>query len=166
MVAGGFHLTITTEGETVVERHLMRFAQNMEHPHHALDEVGVVMREAVERQFASEGGYASGGWKRLTPERVAFKRKHGLDPHILRATDRLMASLTRKFDADHIERPSGDALVFGSMVPYGVFHQSSRPRTKIPFRPPVAITPQDKRRMVKRVQAALLQGVEKQTWGA
>lgn len=165
MVGGGFSLSITTEGEQVVNRVLMRFASNLATPRDALEEVGVIMRESVERQFETEGGYASGGWKPLTPAHVAYKARHGLDPHILRATDRLMASLTRKADSDHIERHEGDALIFGSRVPYGIFHQSSQPRTKIPFRPPVAITAEDKRKMVKRVQAALLRGVDKATWG-
>lgn len=162
---GGFHLSITTEGETVVDRTLMRFSENLAQPTAALEEVGVIMREETEQQFTTEGGHASGGWKPLTPERVAYKRSHGLDPHILRATDRLMASLTRKADSDHIERIEGDALIFGSSVPYGVFHQSSKPRTKIPFRPPVALTVEAKRKMMKRVQIALLRGVDKAVWG-
>lgn len=165
MVGGGFHLSIETEGETVVDRMLVRFAENLATPQHALEEVGVIMREAVEKQFESEGGYASGGWLPLKPATVAYKARHGYDPHILRRTDRLMASLTRKFDGDHIERTTGDALIFGSRVPYGIFHQSSQPRTIIPFRPPVALTAADKREMVKRVQAALLRGVDKETWG-
>jgi phage gpG-like protein len=166
LAVGGFSLSITSEGETVVERQLMRFVGNLEHTGDALAEVGTIMRESVEKQFGTEGGYGSGGWPKLTPARIAYKQKHGLDPHIMRATDRLMESLTRKFDADHIERPSTDSLTFGSTVPYGLFAQSSRARTKIPFRPPVAITTEDKRRMVKRVQAALLVGVTKEVWGA
>lgn len=161
----GFVISIISEGETIVERHLMRFASNLEHTAEALGEIGTVLRESTEKQFESEGGYASGGWKPLTAARVAYKRDHGLDPRTLRATDRLMTSLTRKFDPDHVERPSGDSLVFGSTVPYGIFHQSSRSRTIIPFRPPVAVTPEDKREMVKRVQMSLLAGVQKATWG-
>lgn len=161
----GFVIRIVSEGETIVERHLMRFASNLEHTAEALGVIGTVLRESTEKQFESEGGYASGGWKPLTPARVAYKREHGLDPHILRATDRLMTALTRKFDPDHIERLSGDSLTFGAAVPYGIFHQSSQSRTIIPFRPPVAITAEDRREMVKRVQMSLLAGVQKATWG-
>jgi phage gpG-like protein len=163
---GGFTLSIQTEGELVLERRLMRFGENLAQPTRALEEIGDVLREGTERQFDTEGGYASGGWKQLTPERIAYKQKRGLDPHILRATDRLKDALTRKFDTDHIEHIVGDVLTFGASVPYGVFHQSSKPRTVIPFRPPVAITNEDKRNMVKRAQAALLAESGKAVWGA
>lgn len=161
-----FTLSIVADGETIVERRLLRFAENMEHPQAALEVVGDVLREATEKQFDSEGGYASGGWKELAQSTIDRKARLGQDPRILRATDRLMESLTRKFDGDHIEQISGDTLTFGSSVPYGLFHQSSRPRTKIPFRPPVAITEEDKRTMVKRVQQALLAEADKAVWGA
>jgi phage gpG-like protein len=162
-----FTLSITSYGETIVERKLARFAANLEQPQHALEAVGDVAREAVEGQFNSEGQRASGGWPALSRARVKYKAKakQGLDPRILRATDRLFKSLTNKFDRDHIERPSSESLLFGSDVPYGIYHQSSRPRTVIPFRPPVAFTEADKRNMVKRIQAELLGSVEKAMWG-
>lgn len=161
-----FQLSIKAFGETILERKLTRFSSNLTQPEAALTEVGTMLREIVQQQFATEGGHASGGWPALTEERIAYKAKKGLDPHILRATDRLMNSLIDKFDQDHIERPSSDALVFGSSVPYGIYHQSSKPRSKIPFRPPVALNESDKRTMVKRVQAALLPATDKATWGA
>lgn len=161
-----FTLSIHSYGETIVERKLSRFASNLEQPQHALEAIGAIMREAVQGQFESEGARASGGWAPLTQARIEYKAKYGLDPRILRATDRLFQSLTQKFDADHIERASGDSLVFGSDVPYGIFHQSTEPRTVIPYRPPVALTENDKRNMVKAVQRELLASVQKQTWGA
>lgn len=161
-----FTLSIVADGETIVERRLLRFADNIEHPQAALEVVGDVLREATEKQFDSEGGYASGGWKELAQSTIDRKARLGQDPHILRATDRLMESLTRKFDSDHIEQISGETLTFGSSVSYGLFHQSSQPRTKIPFRPPVAITEEDKRTMVKRVQQALLAEADNAVWGS
>lgn len=161
-----FTLSISTLGETIVERRLLGFASNLEQPQDALEEIGTILREVVEQQFATEGGHASGGWPKLSDARVAYKAQKGLDPHILRAADDLMNALTRKFDPAHIEQVEGDSLVFGASVPYGIYHQSSKARTKIPFRPPVALTEGDKRKMVKAVQAVLVGGREQAVWGA
>lgn len=154
---GGLTLEITGYGETIIKRELLRFAGNVEVPEKALDAAAVILRQSTELQFDTEGGYASGGWDQLKEATSLRKARLGLDPHILRATDRLKESLTRKFDPDHIERSSGDSLTFGSRVRYGIYHQSSLPRHKIPYRPPIALTEGDKRRMVKDMQRALLE---------
>lgn len=148
-------LRVEAMGETLIERKLMRFADDLEVPDGALEDAATVLREATREQFDSEGG-ASGGWAPLSEARVREKARLGLDPHILRATDRLRDSLTLKFDPDHIERLSGTSLLFGSNVGYGIYHQSSRPRSAIPFRPPLAFTAEKKREIVKAVQASLV----------
>lgn len=150
-------LVISSYGETIANRTLTRFSDAVADPVEGLQEVATIMREAVEGQFESEGERASGGWKPLTPERVEAKQRLGLDPHILRATDALMNSLTLKFDPNHIERITGSALVFGSTVAYGIYHQSTLPRHVIPYRPPVALTEVDRREMVKVLQASMIE---------
>jgi phage gpG-like protein len=162
-------LQIESHGEQLVARTFMRFADDVEVPRAALEEVADEMRRITKQQFETEGGHASGGWKPLTEMRREFKRRHGLDPHILRATNALMRSLTEKFASGAIERLSGDSLVFGSAVRYGIYHQSSQPRSVMPFRPPVALTAEDKRRIIKSVQAALISGQRQAhgpLWGA
>lgn len=159
-------LSIEAYGETLVRESLMRFAGSLEAPAHALEEVATLLRLDVEKQFDTEGGYASGGWKALSEGRVQQKAKLGLDPRILRATGALNESLTRKYHPEHIERLSGSSLTFGSTVFYGIFHQSSRPRTVIPFRPPIAFTDADKREMLKTLQRSLLGSTPKAVWGA
>lgn len=162
-------LTLKIEGfgETIVERKLTRFAENLEAPTGALEDIGTLLRQDVELQFDTEGGHASGGWKALSEGRVRFKANHGLDPRILRATGALFDSLTKKYDPAHIERLGPSSLTFGSTIFYGVYHQSSRPRTKIPYRPMIALTDTDKRNIVKTLQRAMLQGShEKAVWGA
>lgn len=158
-------LTIESYGETLVDRELLRFSDELENPERALGSVADYMRHATERNFETEGGNA-GGWPALSQGRVEEKARLGLDPRILRATDALFESLTRKFDPRHIEHLSPTSLTFGSTVFYGVFHQSHEPRTVIPFRPPIAFTESDKREMVKVLQRAMLGSTEKATWGA
>lgn len=159
-------ISISSYGEKIVERQLLRFTENLENPRPALELAADHLRQAVEEQFDTEGGHASGGWKPLSQGRVEEKARLGLDPRILRATGALHESLTRKFDSRHIERLSGTSLTFGSTVFYGIFHQSSAPRTVIPFRPPIALTEQDKREMVKSMQRALIKGNREAVWGA
>lgn len=150
-------LYIEAFGETVIDRQLTRFAANLAVPEAAWQVIGTMLRAGAERQFQTEGRYASSGWKPLAASTVAFKRRHDLDPRILRATNALMDSLTRKFDPRHIERPvSRTSFLFGSRVTYGVYHASTRPRSRLPYRPPVALVERDKRLLVKELQRALL----------
>jgi phage gpG-like protein len=57
-----------------------------------------------------------------------------------------------------VEEVGPDRLVWGSRVPYGVYHQSSAPRTKIPYRPPVKLNERRKREIAKAMQRALVEG--------
>lgn len=151
-----WRLEIDGLGETIVNRRLLNFEHDLAEPTEALLAIATIMRQGVERQFESEGAYGSGGWPALAPSTVRSKAAEGLDPRILRATQRLFEALTRKFDPEHIERLSGASLLFGADVPYGAFHQSSAPRTRLPFRPPIAPPEGEKRSMVRVAQAALV----------
>lgn len=139
-----------------MDRDLLRFEANLALPAVALMEAAVVLRAAEERQFDTEGGN-SGGWQQLAASTVAEKARKGLDPHILQATGRLKDSLTRKFSSDHVERLSADSLAFGSSVPYGIYHQTGTSR--MPSRPPLALSDADKVAIVKVIQRGLLAGV-------
>lgn len=147
-------LVIEAFGEKILHRKLMRFADNLAVPIVALEAAGDHLRAAAAKQFGTEGGYASGGWAALADSTVAEKARKGQSPQILRATGALMDSLIDKFDPNHIERLSPNTLTFGSMIPYGGYHQTGTSR--MPKRPPVALTEADKRLLVKEMQAALI----------
>lgn len=68
--------------------------------------------------------------------------KYGFAYPILKATGRLEGSLTDRNDPEHIERINVDELQIGTAVPYGVYHQSDSPRTKIPLRKFLFIGPE------------------------
>lgn len=148
-------------GETVFSRDLLRFGDNANDLTDQMREVAVILRQASERQFQTEGAYTGEKWPELAVSTQADRVRHGYPPKhpILVRTHRLMDSLTRAADPEHIEEPSADSLRFGTSVPYAVYHQSSRPRHKIPFRPPVGLTEADKRLIVKTLQAGIMQGV-------
>lgn len=151
-------LTIEGFGTKTVERDLLRFSDNLEVPALALEAIADFLRAAEMRQFDTQGGN-SGGWAPLKQATIDEKVRNGLDPRILRATERLRMSLIDKFDADHIEEPlSPTSLRFGSRVPYGIFHQTGTSR--MPKRPPLELSAADKVGIVKVVQKALLVGVK------
>jgi phage gpG-like protein len=175
-------IEIVALGETVVQRDLLRFGHNLVDMKPALEDAATVLRESSERQFETEGSCtpaACGGCRcgerstilgrnrcayrgsggRVVWGYAAWKRKHYPGRKILRATGALFESLTRRFDGRHIERVSEDSLRFGTLVPYATFHQSTRPRRVMPYRPPVGLTEADKRAIVHAIQRRAMEGV-------
>lgn len=148
-------------GERVFARDLLRFGENAVDLTDQMREVAVLLRQASERQFQTEGAYTGEKWPELALSTQRDRLRHGYPAKhpILVRTHRLIDSLTRSADPDHVEEPSADSLRFGTRVPYAVYHQSSRPRHKIPFRPPVGLTEADKRAIVRVLQAGIMEGV-------
>lgn len=68
--------------------------------------------------------------------------KWGFAYPILKQTGRLEKSLTQRTHPEHIERINIDEMEIGTAVPYGVYHQSDEPRTKIPLRKFLFIGPE------------------------
>jgi phage gpG-like protein len=148
-------------GARVFSRDLLRFGENAADLTDAMRDVATILRHASERQFDTEGGYTGEKWPELAASTQRDRARHHFPPRhpILQRTHRLMDSLTRAADPDHIEEPSADSLRFGTRVPYAVYHQSSRPRHKIPFRPPVGLTEADKRQISRVLQRKIMEGV-------
>jgi phage gpG-like protein len=84
--------------------------------------------------LATEG---PGQYEELSPEYFEYKERtapNGAYP-ILEFDGYLRMSLTNPGDegAYHVISPT--VLVMGTLIPYAIYHQSSEPRTKIPYRP-------------------------------
>jgi phage gpG-like protein len=97
-----------------------------------------------ERQFDSEGAYASGGWEPLSPPYAAWKLDHYPGTHILERTGDLKASLT---DGPGVRVLTSRAMWIGSDVDYGQFHQRG---DGVPQRRPVEL-PEDERELWVRL---------------
>lgn len=154
----GLRVTIDGTGGKLLDRELLAFAERLAVPVAGLQAAATIMRRASEEQFQTEGGHASGGWPELAASTV---KERGSAHPILRVTDALFDSMTRKFDSRHIEKidPSGESLRFGTTVPYAIYHGSTKPRSKIPYRPPLALSESDKVEIIKSMQAAIRGGV-------
>lgn len=68
--------------------------------------------------------------------------KFGFAYPILKQTGRLEKSLTQKSHPENISNVNIDEAEFGTSVPYGVYHQSDSPRSKIPLRKFLFIGPE------------------------
>lgn len=116
------------------------------------------------RQFDSEGGYASGGWKPLTEAYLRRKIQQGYDHRILHRTLAMRRSLTVRGAPGQVRRITRDTLEVGTAVrsnkgfPYPAVHQ--RPlRSPLPRRRPVELRETDRDRWVKMMQRYLVTGL-------
>jgi phage gpG-like protein len=156
MSPANLDVSVQVFGEDVVRRRFLRFADRAEDASEAFRAIVGILERATAANFATRGVAGGSRWRDLKPATRARKRREHLDPRILRATGRLYASFFA--GPDHIEEISGDTLRWGSRVGYGKYHQSTRPRRVIPYRPPVRLAEGDKRDVVRELQRAIVEG--------
>jgi phage gpG-like protein len=104
--------------------------------------------ELESRQFESEGKAGSGGWAALSPRYAAWKQKRYPGAKILERTGLMKLSLTTNINFG-IREVSATQLVLGTKVPYAIYHQKGT--RKMPARPPIELSEDDKRRWSKLV---------------
>lgn len=145
-------------GVPIVRRQLLRFAERASDASGAWIGVMGILSRATRENFATRGAYGGSVWRELKPATRARKARLGLDPRILRATGRLYESLVSETHAEHIRAIGPHEMRWGSTVPYGVYHQSTAPRSVIPYRPPVKLPEVDKRAIVRDLQRSIVGG--------
>jgi phage gpG-like protein len=150
-------VSIEVFGDKQVERELLRIAKAPDMRRIA-PRLGEYLQSVERSQFDSEGRTGSGGWAPLKPRTVATKAARGLDPRILRATNRLRKSLTNKTSPDAIFEFDADSMFFGTRVPYAAFHQTGTRR--MPARKPVELSERSRRKVVKIIQAVIMDRAE------
>ena len=97
------------------------------------------VRDIIADEVLSDG---QGLWAPLSPEYARQKDlKWGPQP-ILVASGQLLNSLTIKGAPGHVEFIGPDRVRIGSTIEYLKYHQSQTPRTLIPRRAPINITPE------------------------
>jgi phage gpG-like protein len=152
-------ISIDSFGESQLSREILRVSEHAENMVPAFNAVRDLFYKLEKEQFESGGKYSPGGaWAPLAQGTIDAKVRAGLPPDILVATGRLKASLTTSGDADAKYETTADSMTIGSNVPYGMFHQSTQPRTRLPRRPPVSIPEQNKKEWLKVLQRYLITG--------
>lgn len=147
-------LVFSVWGEDIIERELLAFAHRAVDARPAWLAIIEDLKDELDKQFQTEGAYASGGWQPLAAATVAYKASAGLDPRILHATLRLRESLTGD-TGDTVTVLDPNFFVFGSDVEYGQYHQQGR---GVPVRKPVALTELAKQNAVKTLQRYIVEG--------
>lgn len=146
--------TFTVEGETQIDRTLARFADNVTDAVPLWDKLADRFASVERRQFDSEGAYGSGGWPALSPAYAAWKARAYPGKPILRRTDELYNSLTRRPFGVEVIEPG--FMVVGSGIDYGRFHQAGAP--PLPQRRPVELPESERRHWVRLIQRFIVTG--------
>lgn len=141
-----FTITAHLDGELIIDRQLQGLEARLRDMTPAYPELTRVFQRIVAQAFASEGASGdTGAWAPLAERTIDERRRQGFGPEhpILQRRQTLMRSLTdTTSDTISVETPNYYAR--GSAVPYVAFHQSRAPRTKLPRRPVVALTQDQK----------------------
>lgn len=140
-------------GEEQIDRTLVRFIEAAEDATPVWNVLADRFLVLEGRQFASEGGYASGGWAPLSAAYAAWKAKNYPGKTILRRTDDLWRSLTQG-PAIRIIEPR--FMVVGSDVDYGEYHQTGTGR--MPRRRPIEFTDAERREWVRLIHRWIVTG--------
>lgn len=140
-------------GEAQVDRTLERVILAAADASPAFEVIAEQFLVAEQQQFATEGGFGSGGWAPLSEGYAAWKAKHYPGTKILHRTGELERSLTEGPEIRVIEP---HMMILGSAVEYGVFHQEGTDR--MPRRRPVELPEVLRRAWIKTLQRWLLTG--------
>lgn len=83
-----------------------------------------LLRDTIKTHFATEGDAFGKGWSELAPSTIKERTRlgYGGEHPIMIRTARAVKSLTGK-TKDSLVKVSAFALLFGTSVPYGVYHQ-------------------------------------------
>lgn len=146
------------EGVTQLDRGFNRIDQHISDFRNIWPAPTRVIYGIFEKAFDTEGGStAAGKWKELSPDYAKRKAIQYPGQPILRAETSLFQSLTDPDAPDAIYRPERDQLTIGTKDPKGRAHQ--RGGGRLPARPIIAFTEQDRRAVTKSIQSGLVQFV-------
>lgn len=145
-------------GHKMIERELTRFGELAGNASPAFEEIIDLMRADIQEQFDTEGVSMSGGWAPLKPVTVERKAAAGLRTEIMRATDRLMQSLTDDRGSDQVHEVTPFGFEFGSSVDYGKYHMGPAKDGSRPARKPIDFTETQRRKYIKVLQAWIVGG--------
>ena len=133
-------VTLSVENEIIIDRVLEGIEERAQDLTPAWPAVLRAFRSIVNRAFAMEG---SGGepWQPLadSTRRERARLGYGAAHPILERTGRLVRSLVIGDDGGFAEITPG-SLIVGTTVPYFVYHQSNKPRRRLPRRAPILLT--------------------------
>lgn len=137
-------------GEDVVVRQLSRFTESVKDYRPAFATIVKRLEDHAAKQFASQG---KGEWAPLSPAYARWKEANFPGRPLLRLTDDLYNSLVKE-NSKSVREVKELTLKWGTKVPYGTFHQLGTRR--MPARRIIALSVEEKRTIVKDIQAYIV----------
>lgn len=153
-MAGGFQLEWSIEGD----KQLSRVLQGMENQlsdfrepfKSASDDLKKIYEDEV---FSTDGKVINEKWERLSPYTVAQKARLGFPRDILIRTGKMRESFRTIVT-------SSQAVIYND-VEYFKYHQSNKPRSKIPRRVMMKLAENQKQMVVKHFQEYIRAALKK-----
>jgi phage gpG-like protein len=144
----GFKLSWSIEGVTQLSRRLEGLSANTKNLTVPFRKSADTLIRTFSRDvFSTQGAAIGEKWKRLSPYTVAQKARQGYPSDTLIRTGKMRRSFTSIVASDQ-------AVVYNT-APYFKYHQSNKPRTKIPRRVMMKLGEIQRQQVVKIFQRYL-----------
>ncbi len=135
----GFDLNISLEGEKQLSRRLLIVADGITNFESPLRKIGGELQKSFQDNFAQEGALF-GGWQ---------DRAKDYPWPILQKTGRMRQSFKSRID-------NRNTILLYNTAPYFVYHQSNKPRKRLPRRVMMKIDGERKDFIIKAFQAYII----------
>lgn len=148
------NITFRVEGEIVVDRLLKGIEDRARDLRPAWPAVTRAFQLAVSKAFDTEGASTGAPWPELKPATQADRKRKGFPPAhpILQRTHALQRALTLGEGAYVSSQPSSLRYQLAPEVGYYVYHQSKKPRVRLPRRAPVELTFDDRTKIMHPIR--------------
>lgn len=150
-----FRINVTVEGEVIVDRLLQGIDDRSRDLTPVWPAVVREFRGIVAKAFASEGASTGAPWAQLAPSTQADRRRHGFPPAhpILQRSGKLVRALTIGDGAYVATTATSVRYILSEQeVGYFKYHQSLRPRVRLPRRAPVLLTADQRTELVHPIR--------------
>lgn len=138
-----FEFSFEVSGDIQVKRLFSRFGNKINDLVPALKNIRKRYYDVEKKQFASQGGFGSGGWEALSETYRVRKAKLYPGKGILEASGDMKRSLTVPGSYGNVDILEHDSLVLGTNLDYPVYHQHGTGH--MPKRKPIELPEAEKR---------------------
>ena len=135
-------ISFNIEGEKALSRRLRIVTKGMKDFKKPFDKTGKYLRDFIKDDvFETRGRVVGETWKPLNKKYAIWKSQHYPGKGILEATGNMKSGFKYK--------SSKQDVVVGNIVDYFRYHQSNKPRSKMPRRVMLKLNETNKQRIVK-----------------